>query len=171
MIAIASVVGNIRSEKKLNDVYRKLDHENKVERLLLSRMEAERSRIRRSTDAATDIAINLKHGLMLKHGDVLLLEDSKMIIVEYEVEDVLGVKIKDELSTDQKIATGIKLGHVFGNLHRPICTRDNITYVPVQTESEIAHFKEILSPIIDCINIHHTKIIFEQDEGAKVHEH
>lgn len=171
MMTITSVVGNIRSDKNLEDAYQKLSGEKKVEKVLLSRVEAQRSRMRRTSDAGTDIAITLEHGSTLKHGDVLLLEENKMIVVEYEPEDVLGFKIKEELSSDQKIAIAIKMGHAIGNLHRPICVKDNITYMPMQSESEAEDIKKILLPIIDDIDIQHSKIIFEQEEGTEVHTH
>jgi len=170
-MTVTSVVGNMRTDKRLKDVYQKLSMEDKVERILLSRMEAQKSRIRRFSDAGTDIAINLNHNSMLKHGDVLLIENNRMIIVEYEPEDVLGLKIKNNLSNDQKVAIALKLGHIIGNLHRPICIRDNVTYIPIQSESEIVNIRKILLPIIDYIDIHNEKIIFEQDEGAEVHAH
>lgn len=171
MITIKSVLGNVRTDKKLHDIYQKLSNEKKVERLLLSRMEAQRSRIRRTSDSGTDIAINLQQNSILRHGDVLLIENGRMIIVEYEPEDVLGLKIKDDIPNDQKIRIAIKLGHIIGNLHRPICTKDIITYVPVQSEAEIANIRQMLLPIIDYIDTHHEKIVFEQDEGIRVHAH
>ncbi|MGH9922609.1 MAG: hypothetical protein ACRD38_07640, partial [Nitrososphaerales archaeon] len=130
MITITSVVGNIHSDKKFGDAYKKLEGEKKVERVMLSRMEAQRSRMRKVSDAGSDIAINIENGSVLKHGDILLANENKLIVVEYEQEDVLGFKIKDELSSDQKTTVAIKLGHIIGNLHRPICTKDSITYIP-----------------------------------------
>ena len=171
MITITSVLGNIRSDKKLEDAYKKLESEKKVERVLLSRMEAQRSRMRRVSDAGTDIAISIEQGSMLKHGDILLADENKLIVVEYEQEDVLGFKIKDELSSEQKIAVAIKLGHIIGNLHRPICTKGNITYIPIQSEAEVANIKNNLAPIIDYIDIHYTKIVFEPEEGIELHTH
>ena len=171
MITITSVVGNVRSDKKFGDAYQRLGRENKVERVLLSRMEAQRSRMRRPSDAGTDIAISLEQGSMLKHGDVLLADENRLIVVEYELEDVLGFKIKNELPSDEKITIAIKLGHIIGNLHRPICTKGNTTYMPIQSESEIASIKRHLAPIIAYIDIQHTKIIFESEEGTEVHTH
>lgn len=171
MITITSVLGNIRSDKTLENTYKKLESEKKVERVILSRMEAQRSRMRRISDAGTDIAISIEQGSMLKHGDILLADENKLIVVEYEQEDVLGFKIKDELSSEQKIAVAIKLGHIIGNLHRPICTKGNITYIPIQSESEVANIKNNLAPIIDYIDIHYTKIVFEPEEGIDVHTH
>ena len=145
MITITSVVGNIRSDKKFGDAYKNLETKKKVERILLSRMEAQRSRMRKVSDAGTDIAINIENGSRLKHGDILLADENKLIVVEYEQEHVLGFKIRDELSSDQKTTVAIKLGHIIGNLHRPICTKDSITYIPIQSESEVVNIKNNLS--------------------------
>ena len=171
MITVTSVIGNIRSDKKLGDAYLTLGKEKKVERILLPRMEAQRSRMRRSSDAGTDIAINLQHGVILKHGDVLLIDENKLIVVEYLPEDVLGFKIKKELSSDEQVSAAVKLGHIIGNLHRSIFTIDNVTYMPIQSESEVANIRRNLAPIIACIDIIHTKIIFESEEGIEVHPH
>lgn len=171
MITITSVIGNIRSDKKFNDIYLKLDRESKVERILLPRMEAQRSIIRRSSDAGTDIAIKLQHGTTLKHGDVLFTDESKLIVVEYLPEDALGFKIKKELSNDERVSVAVKLGHIIGNLHRPIFAIDNVTYMPIQSESEVANIRRNLAPIIACIDIIHAKIIFETEEGIEVHTH
>jgi len=171
MITITSVIGNVRSDKKLGDAYQRLSKENKVERVLLSRMEAQRSRMRRISDAGTDIAISLEQGSMLKHGDVLLADENKLIVVEYEPEDMMGFKIKDELSIEQKVTIAIKLGHIIGNLHRPICTKGNTTYMPIQSESEVADIKRNLAPISTYIDIQHAKIVFEPEEGIEVHTH
>ena len=171
MITITSVVGNIRSDKTFGDAYKKLEGEKKVERVMLSRMEAQRSRMRKVSDAGSDIAINIENGSVLKHGDILLANENKLIVVEYEQEDVLGFKIRDELSSDQKTNVAIKLGHIIGNLHRPICTKDSIAYIPIQSESEVANIKNNLAPIIDYIDIHYTKIVFEPEEGIELHTH
>lgn len=171
MITITSVVGNMRSDKKLEDTYKKLEGERKVERVLLSRMEAQRSRMRKVSDVGSDIAINIENGSTLKHGDILLANENKLIVVEYEQEDVLGFRIRDELPSDQKIAAAIKLGHIIGNLHRPICTKDKITYIPIQSESEVASIKNNLASIIDYIDIRHTKMVFEPEEGMEHHTH
>ena len=171
MITITSVVGNIGSDKKLEAAYKKLESEKKVEKVLVSRMEAQRARMRKVSDAGTDIAINIENGSVLKHGDILLADENKLIVVQYEQEDVLGFKIKDELSSELKISVGIKLGHIIGNLHRPICAIDNITYIPIQSESEIANIKNNLAPVINYIDIHHSKIIFEPEEGVELHTH
>ncbi|HLE34392.1 MAG TPA: hypothetical protein VI698_00735 [Nitrososphaerales archaeon] len=171
MLTITSVVGNLRSDKKFGDAYKNLEGKKKVERILLSRMEAQRSRMRKISDAGTDIAINIENGSMLKHGDILLADENKLIVVEYEQEDVLGFKIRDELSSERKTTVAIKLGHIIGNLPRPICTKDGITYIPIQSESEVANIKNNLASIIDYIDIRHTKMVFEPEEGVEHHTH
>jgi len=171
MITITSIVGNIRLDKKLGEAYQRLAGEKKVEKVVLSRTDAQRSRIRRTSDAGTDVAISLEQGFILKHGDVLFVDEDKMIVVEYEPEDVLGFKIKDELSSEQKAMIAIKLGHIIGNLHRPLCIKDNIAYMPLQSQSELSNIKKILEPIIHYIDIQQGKMIFETEEGVEVHTH
>jgi urease accessory protein len=171
MITITSVMGNMRSDKKLEAAYKKLEGEKKVERILLSRMEAQRSRMRKVSDVGSDIVINIENGSRLKHGDILFANENKLIVVEYEQEDVLGFRIRDELPSDQKTSVAIRLGHIIGNLHRPICVKNNITYIPIQSESEIANIKSNLASIIDYIDIQHTKMIFEPEEGVELHTH
>lgn len=171
MITITSIVGNIRLDKKLGEAYQRLARENKVERILLSRTEAQRSRMRRASDEGTDVAISLEQGFIIKHGDILFVDENKMIVIEYEPEDVLGFKIKAKLSSEQKTMIAIKLGHIIGNLHRPLCIKDNITYMPLQSESELSNIKKILEPIIHYIDIQQGKMIFEPEEGIEVHTH
>ncbi len=171
MITATSIVGNIRLDKRLGEAYQRLARENKVERIVLSRTEAQRSRMRRTSDAGTDVAISLEQSSVLKHGDVLFVDENKMIVIEYEPEDVLGFKIRDELSSDQKTMIAIKLGHIIGNLHRPLCIKDDIAYMPLQSESELPNIKKILEPIIHYIDIQHRKMIFEPEEGIEVHTH
>ncbi len=171
MMTVTSVVGNIRSDNRLMDVYQRLGRAKKMERVRLSRIEAQKSRIRRVSDAGTDVAISLELSSVLKHGDVLYVDENKMIVVEYEPEDVLGFKIKDELSGEQRIAIAIKLGHIIGNLHRPLCMKDDTAYMPMESESEVENLKEILAPIIRHIDIRQARMVFEPEEGIEVHAH
>jgi len=52
------------------------------ERLLISRMEMEKFRLRRKTDRGTDLGIVLEPGSRLHHGDVLVWTKDRLVIVE-----------------------------------------------------------------------------------------
>lgn len=171
MITVRSILGNVRSEGKLRELFENFQIENKVERVLLSRMEAQRSRIRRTSDRGTDIAISLDNGFALKHGDVLLVEENRLILVEYEPEDVLGFKIIGNLPYEQKITVAIKLGHIIGNLHKPLSTKGEVIYVPLQSEAEAGVLKKNLAPVIQFLDIHHERMVFEPDEAINLHTH
>ena len=51
--------------------------------------------MRKRSDAGTDIAIAIEDGNHLRHGDVLLLGEDRMIIVQLEPEDVLRFRVKE----------------------------------------------------------------------------
>lgn len=171
MITVRSILGNTRSERKFRELFEIFQRENKVERVLLSRMEAQRSRIRRTSDRGTDVAISLDNGFSLKHGDVLLVEENRLILVEYEPEDVLGFKIIGKLPFEQKIAVAIKLGHIIGNLHKPLSTKGEMVYVPLQSEAEVETLKKNLTPVIQFLDINHARMVFEPDEAINLHIH
>jgi urease accessory protein len=167
MLTITSIVGNVNDEK-FREIYRKMD-EAKVERIFLSRMEAQRARMRKVSDKGTDMAITVDRR-PLRHGDVLFIDESRMIIAEYEMEDVLGFRIKEGLSDSLKIVTAIQLGHIIGNLHRQICIKGDVVYMPLQSESEVENIGKILGKLIERVQVKRGRMVFEPEEG-EVHTH
>ncbi len=138
--------------------------EGAVERIRISRMEAERTRMRKTTDRGTDVALTLAAGTRLRHGDVLAVSE-KMIIVEQEPERVAVVRIKGH---DKRLA--VLVGHAIGNLHRPVRVDDGRICFPIQAESEIEMLRRQFSAIIDHIEIGMDFMVFEP-EGVSTHEH
>jgi urease accessory protein len=171
MLTITSIVGNVSSNAAFADAYGRLSALGEVETILLSRPEAQRSRMRRHSDAGTDIAITLEDGHHLRHGDVLLADDNRMIVVHYEPEDVLRFRMKDGLPDGEKIAVAVKLGHLIGNLHRPICTKDDAVYMPLQSDVEVESIVKAMGPMISWIEVQHVKTVFEPQEGSSLHTH
>src|ERR1700691_4800886 len=121
---VTSVPGNFSSDPALAEAHARLAAMGKVETLLLSRAEAQRSRMRKRSDAGTDIAIVLEDGHHLRHGDVLVVGEDKMIVVQLEPEDVLRFRVKEGIIPPaEEKSVAVKLGRFIGNLHRPIRTR------------------------------------------------
>lgn len=135
-----------------------------VERIRVSRLEAERTRMRKTTDRGTDVALTLAAGARLRHGDVLAVSE-RMIIVEQEPEKVAVVRIKDN---DPRLA--VLVGHAIGNLHRPVKVEGDRICFPIQAESELEMLKRQFSAIIDCVEISSDVMVFEP-EGVSTHEH
>jgi urease accessory protein len=173
-IQVNSIIGNVNKDSMLKARYEEMLKRGLCEFVTINRIEAERVRMRKVTDKGTDVIITLPKGSRLKHGDVIVLQDDKMILVQLEPEDVAMVKIRDNTSSDDAIAIAVRVGHVIGNLHKPIKIdqKSKSVYFPIQADTELEMIKKTLTPIIDHLQIEKVKMVFEMDEGGMhVHEH
>ncbi len=167
MITATSILGNIYRDPSLKEKF----HQIPSEVVKVSRIESQRVRMRKSSDKGTDIAITLPPGSKLRHGDVVLLSDDKMIIVELEPENVAVVQIKENIHKDDLIEVPVRIGHTIGNLHRPIKLEGNRIYFPIQTEGELDMFRKLFGHMNEHLEIKGSKMVFEPEEGMDVHEH
>ncbi len=141
MLAVTSVAGNIAS-RRLAAKYRRAKAAGKCERLLVSRMEMERLRLRRRTDRGTDIGLVLEPGSRLHHGDLLAAKE-RFIVVEQLPEKVVSISMKKD-SMEKMVGLAALIGHVIGNRHRPIAVDHDTISFPVQAESEVDAFRKLL---------------------------
>jgi len=137
VLALTSVAGNIFADKSFAAKYRRAKKTGKCERLLLSRMEMEKLRLRRSTDRGTDVGIIMEPGSKLHHGDVLA--SGKFIVIEQLPEKVASISMK---KSDASMA--VLIGHAIGNRHRPIAVDHGTISFPIQAESEVDTFRKLL---------------------------
>ena len=138
MLAVTSVTGNIFADRRLSEKYRRAKAAGRCERLRISRMEMERLRLRRRTDRGTDVGLVIEPGSRLHHGDVLAAVE-KFIVVEQLPEKVVTIGIKKS-----DVGLAALIGHMIGNRHRPIALdSDNISF-PIQAESELDTFRNLL---------------------------
>jgi urease accessory protein len=171
MISIDSVVGNIHKDYELGQKYHQMSGKQLSEIIRISRSEAQRVRMRKTSDKGTDVAIMLPQNIHLRHGDVLLLGNDKIIVVEVQPEKVAVIALENNISSNHLFETAVKVGHTIGNLHRPIKIEDNKIILPIQAESELDLLKKVLGSIDEHINITSTNMVFEAEGGAEVHEH
>ena len=141
-----------------------------VEKIEITRLESDRARIRKISDKGTDLALALIPGSHINNGDVVLLTEEKMVVANRVPEIVAMVSLKRTISEDQLFDLGIKIGHVIGNMHRPIKIADGKIFFPIQSQSEIELFQRLLSKLINYIEIENGNIIFEPDSGYDIHE-
>jgi urease accessory protein len=170
MLNINSVVGNIHKDHELGHKYRQMS-EKQLETIRISRSEAQRVRMRKTSDKGTDVAIMLPQNTHIKHGDVLLLDNDKIIVVEIQPERVAVIAIENNIASHHLLEIAAKVGHTIGNLHRPIKIENNNIILPIQAESELDLLKKIIGSITEHINITSTTMVFEAEVGAEVHEH
>jgi urease accessory protein len=170
MININSIIGNIRNDDKLNAKYHVMTDNRSAEVVRVTRIEAERIRMRKTSNKGNDIAIELPQNSRLRNGDVLLSTADRMIVVEIAPERVAVVSLKN-MKDNHLFETAVRIGHTIGNLHRPIRLEDNKIFVPIQADSELDLLRKFFSPIGEHVEVSSTIIVFEPEEGTNVHEH
>lgn len=171
MITINSVIGNIYRDQNLMKRYDEMQARSLGESIRISRTEAQRVRMRKTSTRGTDIALTLPAGTKLRHGDVLVMEPGKMVSIEIEPENVAVVEIKENMHKDDVMEVPVRIGHAIGNLHRPIKLSGSRIYFPIQADSEIDMFRKMFGHLMEHATISGTKMVFEPDEGMDVHEH
>ena len=171
MIHINKIIGNINSDSDLHEKYQDMMKKDKVEKILVSRLEADRIRIRKVSNKGTDLALTLAPGSHISDGDVVLLAEERMVVAKRETENVAIISLNNDVSTEQILDTAIRLGHIIGNMHRSIRLANNKVYFPIQSDSEIELFKKLFYNLRENIDIKTENIIFEPDLGYDIHGH
>jgi urease accessory protein len=171
MITINSVIGNMYHDENLRKQYQDMSSQSLCESIRINRVEAQRVRMRKTSSKGTDIALIMTPGTKLRHGDVLLVTNDKMVIMELEPENLAVIQVKDNIPEHDAVQVPVTIGHAIGNLHRPIKLEGRKIYFPIQTDSEIEMFKKIFGRLLDHLEITQAKMVFEPEEETDVHEH
>ncbi len=166
-----SVLGNINNDKKLKEKYDEMAARNVCETIKISRLESQRVRMRKISDKGTDVALTLPPGTRLKHGDVIIITENKMVVVVIEPESVIMIEIRDNIHQDDVVEVPVRIGHTIGNLHRPIKLEGNKIYFPIQADTELEMFKKLFEPVKEHLDIKKTTLVFEPEDGTEIHEH
>lgn len=109
MLRLTKVVGQA-TDAAIAERLHQLEHDGRVEWIVLPRDEAARHRLRIATDRGTDCAIALPRDQRLINGAVLLLEPDRAVIVRLKEEEVLDLAPRD-------VAAALELGYFCGNMH------------------------------------------------------
>ena len=127
--------------------------------------------MRKISDKGTDVALTLPPGTRLKHGDVIIITENKMVVVGIEPESVIMIEIRENIHQDDVVEVPVRIGHTIGNLHRPIKLEGNKIYFPIQADTELEMFKKLFEPINEHLDIKKTTMVFEPEDGTEIHEH
>jgi urease accessory protein len=171
MITVDSVIGNINKDKKLKEKYDEMYSKNCCETIKIGRLESQRVRMRKLSDKGTDVVLTLPPHTQLKHRDIVMLTENKMVVVEIEPENVLMIEIKENIHEDDVVEVLTRVGHTIGNLHRPIKLERRKIYFPIQADVELEMFLKLFLPVTEHLDIKTTKMVFEPDEGTEMHKH
>ena len=165
MLIVNTVLGNIYKDDQLAKKIENSKEQGKFRRLLLSRIEMEKSRLRKKTDDGFDIGFVLEPGTKLQHGDVIS-ESDENILIEQLPEKTLTVKFKQN---DKNLF--LLVGHIIGNRHRPISIRNETISFPIHDNSEMELFERLFHEVIHEIDLSIDEQRFIPHTSMDVHEH
>ena len=171
MITVNKILGNINKNSNLKNKYEDMIKNNNCEKIVINRLESQKLRMRKNTDKKTDVIFMLEHPPHLRNGDVIFLDEEKMILLTLEPELVAIITFTSSLNTDDSFPLSVKIGHNLGNLHRPIKVTKNQVIFPIQAETELEMLKKMFSSFNKFLDIKTDMMIFEPDEGSDIHEH
>ena len=165
MLIVNNISGNIYENDNLAKKIQEVKQHGTLRLLLLSRIEMEKSRLRKKTEDGFDIGLVLESGKKLQHGDIIL-ESSETILIEQLPEKILTVKFKDN-----NTELFLLVGHIIGNRHRPISINNETISFPIHDDSEMELFQRLFHEVIDKIDLTVDEQRFIPHVSMDIHEH
>jgi len=165
MLIVNTILGNIYKDDQLAKKIEDSKVQGKFRRLLLSRIEMEKTRLRKKTDDGFDIGFVLEPGTKLQHGDIIS-ESDETILIEQLPEKILIVKFKENRKD-----LFLLVGHIIGNRHRPISIRNETISFPIHDDSEMELFERLFHEVIHEIDLSIDEQCFIPHTSMDVHEH
>ena len=165
MLIVNTILGNIYKDDQLAKKIEDSKKQGKFRRLSLSRIEMEKTRLRKKTDDGFDIGFVLEPGTKLQHGDVIS-ESDETILIEQLPEKTLIVKFKENRKD-----LFLLVGHIIGNRHRPISIRNETISFPIHDDSEMELFERLFHEVINEIDLSIDEQCFIPHTSMDVHEH
>jgi urease accessory protein len=112
MLRLDGILGHA-TDAALAERLHHLEHDGKVEYILLAGEDTARRRLHVATDRGTDCAIMLPRAERLSNGAVLLLESDRAVVVRLKEAEWLSLLPRDA-------AAALELGYFAGNMHWPV---------------------------------------------------
>ncbi|MXV62318.1 urease accessory protein UreE [Natronorubrum sp. JWXQ-INN-674] len=134
MERIDGVVGNVHADDELARLRDEHDAAGTLERVVIDANNRRRSRFRATTDAGTDVGVIVDKAAV-SAGDVLSVEDDRLIVVAFEPLDALALTLPE--ATDERLEAAVELGHRIGNQHWDLAVEDGVVYVPLEADRHI----------------------------------
>ena len=138
MITITGIVGTA-SDPRLADRLHHLEHDDRVETLVVGEEDTSRRRLRGKTDKGTDVAIALERSGQLVDGAVLLLEDSRAIVLRKAQQRWLRLVPRDA-------DAALEAGYCAGNHHWKVRFEPGALLIATQGPAE--HYVDRLEHLV-----------------------
>lgn len=138
MITVTGIIGTA-SDPLLADKLHHLEHHNRVEILTVSEDDALRRRLRGKTDKGTDVAIALNRNDQLVDGAVLLLDETRAIVLHRAEQRWLRLVPSDA-------GAALEAGYCAGNQHWKVSFEPDALLVAMQ--GPVEHYLARLEPLL-----------------------
>ena len=142
MKRVDGVVGNVADDPDLAAEIDAHEQASTLETVVLDDTERQRSRLRVTTDAGTDLGVLVDQPELVA-GDVLVLDDDRAVIVAFEQREAFVIEFP---AAEAAVSTGVELGHRIGNQHWDIAVDGATLYIPVEADRAI--IEDVLGPYI-----------------------
>jgi len=135
---------------------------DETEKVVLTRDEVRRSRVRAVTDSGREVGVAIDR--RLRDGDIV--HDREIaVIVSLEPIETFAVKL-DDLYFEQATV----LGHDLGNAHHEMAVEDGVAYVPVNPETR-ERLGSLEGVSVDTVDVEPSVFDRQGDDGEKGHSH
>ena len=171
MITVNHIIGNIYYDSPIREKYETMLEKDCCESVMINRVESHRLRMRKTANKGTDVIFMFENNPNLRNGDVVFMNEKKMILLTMEPEYVGIITIKSHENIEDIFSLSIKIGHRLGNLHRPIQVTKNQVLFPLQAKTELEMLTRLFGSFNNFIDIKTDYMIFEPEEGNHSHEH
>lgn len=136
-IRIEKIQGNIRTDAELRKQFEVFSAQSRIEKVLLSRKDAAKNRLRVTSNNGREVLIDVPRGTIIRHGDVLDFNEEYMLVAEWYPEDTAVITAQpSDKHHDDDIELGVQMGYVLGIKHWPLSVEGRRIYVPVEASRE-----------------------------------
>lgn len=136
LVRVDAVLGNVTDPD-----WRSRLENAKVDLLILDQWEAQKSRLRRTTQDGVEIALSLDRGVQLRDGDVLFRDEDgdALVVARIDLKDVMAIDLGGlrEAAPATLMQTCLELGHAIGNQHWPAVVKGTTVYVPLTVDKAV----------------------------------
>lgn len=136
MMIIENTLGNERDPtwtERLRDA--------RIDLLHLDQWEAQKSRLRKATEAGVELALSLDRATQLGDGDVLFWDagGGGAIVARIALNDVMVIDLSgvEGVGHEAVVRTMFELGHALGNQHWPAIVKGGRVYVPLTVDRKV----------------------------------
>ncbi len=139
MLIVDQVVGNRHEDAMLDRDCERAAADGALEVVSLPFHDAQRGRMRLTTDAGTEVGVALGRGIRLRDGDVLYRnsDGTQVITVAVAPSEALSIRLVSGIDSDKLFELGVRVGHVLGNQHWPIRLSEGRVLVPVSVDRTV----------------------------------